>query len=325
MEDKRTFRPFDGGGRWYKGNLHCHSTLSDGRLAVPELAAAYKARGYDFIALSEHLLFSDYPEDPSSGFLLLPACEYNFAMDEDDYREFHFNLIKGTESMRAASRGEPYAHMERLEAARMSGSDYPAIQDFIDEAASRGCLVMLNHPHWSLDELDDVLRLEGVFAMEIYNHSSQYIENMGISTVMWDSLLRRGVRLWGTATDDNHNNYSLNGPYSDSFGGWVSVKAEDLSAESVASALSEGRFYSSTGPEISAFEVDQGKVLFECSPVERIYLVSDKRQYQYSICERGKERLTQFMGRLCGTEKYVRMECVQADGRRAYTNPIFLD
>jgi hypothetical protein len=184
---------------------------------------------------------------------------------------------------------------------------------------------MLNHPHWSLDELDDVLRLEGVFAMEIYNHSSQYIENMGISTVMWDSLLRRGVRLWGTATDDNHNNYSLNGPYSDSFGGWVSVKAEDLSAESVASALSEGRFYSSTGPEISAFEVDQGKVLFECSPVERIYLVSDKRQYQYSICERGKERLTQFMGRLCGTEKYVRMECVQADGRRAYTNPIFLD
>jgi hypothetical protein len=32
-----------------------------------------------------------------------------------------------------------------------------------------------------------------------------------------------------------------------------------------------------------------------------------------------------FSARLAGDEKYVRMECVDALGRRAYSNPIFLD
>jgi predicted metal-dependent phosphoesterase TrpH len=323
MDDARVFRPLAGEGRWYRGNLHAHSTLSDGRLTSQELAAAYQARGYDFLALSEHLLYSDYPEVPGAGFLLLPACEYNFAMSGDDRREFHFNLIGGSVAMRAEATAAPYRHMERLSPARMRG-DYGVVQAFIDEAASRGCLVMLNHPHWSLNELEDLLPLSGIFAMEIYNHSSHHVENMGVSTIMWDSILRRGGRLWGTATDDNHNNYSLNSPYSDSFGGWVSVKAEALTADAIAGALREGRFYSSTGPSISVFEVDQGKVLFECSPVERIYLVGDQRQYQCSMCRSGEDGLTQFMGRLSGSESYVRMECVRSDGRRAYTNPIFL-
>ena len=43
---------------WYKGNLHTHTFWSDGD-APPEIAVAwYKARGYDFLALSDHNILS---------------------------------------------------------------------------------------------------------------------------------------------------------------------------------------------------------------------------------------------------------------------------
>ena len=38
----------------YKANLHCHSSVSDGRLTPEELKAAYKSLGYSVVAYSEH-------------------------------------------------------------------------------------------------------------------------------------------------------------------------------------------------------------------------------------------------------------------------------
>jgi predicted metal-dependent phosphoesterase TrpH len=40
-----------------KGCLHCHTTCSDGELAPQEVVEAYQARGYDFIALTDHDYF----------------------------------------------------------------------------------------------------------------------------------------------------------------------------------------------------------------------------------------------------------------------------
>lgn len=42
------------GGSFYKANLHCHSTLSDGALSPAELKEAYKAKGYSVIAYTDH-------------------------------------------------------------------------------------------------------------------------------------------------------------------------------------------------------------------------------------------------------------------------------
>ena len=35
----------------FKGNMHCHSTISDGRLTPEELKEAYKAAGYQVLAI----------------------------------------------------------------------------------------------------------------------------------------------------------------------------------------------------------------------------------------------------------------------------------
>src|SRR5262249_2942167 len=46
--------PFDREGAFFRGNLHCHSTRSDGRIEPEQVAAAYSDLGYDFICLSDH-------------------------------------------------------------------------------------------------------------------------------------------------------------------------------------------------------------------------------------------------------------------------------
>ena len=44
----------DGEGRFFRGNLHCHSDRSDGLLRPEDIVGAYREAGYDFICLSDH-------------------------------------------------------------------------------------------------------------------------------------------------------------------------------------------------------------------------------------------------------------------------------
>ena len=47
---------FTAPGRFWRGNLHTHSTLSDGALDPAEVCRRYKEQGYDFIALTDHFV-----------------------------------------------------------------------------------------------------------------------------------------------------------------------------------------------------------------------------------------------------------------------------
>ena len=48
--------------RWRRGMLHMHTLWSDGRALPEQAVAAYKAAGYDFIAISDHNRFQDDPD-----------------------------------------------------------------------------------------------------------------------------------------------------------------------------------------------------------------------------------------------------------------------
>jgi hypothetical protein len=65
-------------GSFYKGNIHCHSTRSDGRLTPAQQVEAYKQHGYDFLLLTEHNVFTDTREFDTPDFLLLPGMEITF-------------------------------------------------------------------------------------------------------------------------------------------------------------------------------------------------------------------------------------------------------
>lgn len=61
--------------KWYKGNLHTHSTNSDGRLSPEEVIGLYREEGYDFLALTDHWFMGE--ERREENFLLLSGAEYD--------------------------------------------------------------------------------------------------------------------------------------------------------------------------------------------------------------------------------------------------------
>ena len=51
--------------RWYRGNLHMHSTRSDGQLTPAEACALYREQGYDFISLTDHFMENTSSPSPT--------------------------------------------------------------------------------------------------------------------------------------------------------------------------------------------------------------------------------------------------------------------
>ena len=56
-------------GTFYKANLHCHSTCSDGHLTPEELKEVYKAKGYSVLAYGDHNVLVDHSDLDEDGFL----------------------------------------------------------------------------------------------------------------------------------------------------------------------------------------------------------------------------------------------------------------
>ena len=66
-----------------KGNLHAHTTFSDGRRPVEQVIARYREMGYDFLAITDHddRILEDYWFNIPPGddrMLVLPGVELNF-------------------------------------------------------------------------------------------------------------------------------------------------------------------------------------------------------------------------------------------------------
>ncbi|MBO3803945.1 MAG: PHP domain-containing protein [Candidatus Brockarchaeota archaeon] len=55
--------PFESKGRWFKGSLHCHTTNSDGILPPVDVARAYAENGYDFVVFTDHGKVTSLAED----------------------------------------------------------------------------------------------------------------------------------------------------------------------------------------------------------------------------------------------------------------------
>ena len=82
----------------YKANLHCHTTMSDGRLTPEEIKAHYQAHGYSIVAFTDHELLMDHSRLTDADFLALTG--YEIAVNERrpsrsfaDRKTTHLNLI----------------------------------------------------------------------------------------------------------------------------------------------------------------------------------------------------------------------------------------
>lgn len=318
-------RGFKKDGQWYKGNLHSHTTVSDGNLTPHESVKLYKDRGYSFMCLSEHDIYTDFREELNSdGFILLPGIECSSILyDENRQRKkiHHLHGILGTTEMQKKSKDSLFKHMEKLEPLVWKGPK--TAQEIVNLMEAKGCISTYNHPLWSRVDQDDFIDTKGIFALEIYNHGTVLESNTGYDTTHWDTMLRKGNRVYAFASDDNHNEEFL----PDSFGGWIMVKARSLDHDNIINSLIDGDYYSSSGPEIYDFGIKDGVAYVECSSVNHVNFMSGNAingGFSYwGTPNEDSIRSAKF--ELRGNETYIRIECVDKYGKIAWSNPIFID
>ena len=66
--------------RWFKGNLHTHTTKSDGDAEPVWVAHWYKNHGYDFLVLSDHN-HRTILEQEVDGLLMVPGEEVSASIE----------------------------------------------------------------------------------------------------------------------------------------------------------------------------------------------------------------------------------------------------
>lgn len=295
--------PFDKPGRFFKGNLHTHSTRSDGGIPPEEVIATYRAHGYDFLSLTDHFLE-----------------KYGFPIvDTTAYRDEQFTTILGAELHGPViESGDPW-HVVAvglpLDFAQPTPDETgPAIAA---RARAAGAFIGMAHPAWYALTLDDALTLDAAHAVEIYNTVCDSHSNRGESWHLADMLLGRGKRLFAYAADDAHFQAQP-----DAFGGWVQVRAASLDPQALLDALKAGHFYSSQGPEIHDIRITGDEMHVACSPATALYLTgrgSIRQAYYGEALEEGTFSLARFRGDPC------RVTVLDSAGKRAWSNPIWLD
>lgn len=304
-------------GTFYKANMHSHSILSDGKLTVEKLKEEYVKRGYSILAYTDHDKFYTHNELTDENFLAINGYEVdisNWDTDDSHYvRCYHFNCYALT--------NQDNSEILPLPAYK----DKKGINHFIQRLRDSGFIVCYNHPHWSLQTLDDYRDLEGLFGMEIFN-SGAYMGS-GIpdnETNVYDTMLRLGKRLYCLASDDNHNGTPMGHPESESFGGFIMVKATSLDYNTIMQAIQNGDFYASTGPLIEELTVENLTVTIKCSPVVRIAMTTAGRRGS-SVNTLEGETISFAEFTVDPKDTFIRFELVDERGRRANSRAYFLD
>ena len=292
-----------------KGGLHCHTTRSDGQGTPEEVIRLHKENGYDFLALTDHKIYNYKNFAENVDITIIPGMEFdNTFVRDNGFRTFHSVFIGPDDETNG------YAQDEKLTSGTAKNQD--EFQKYLDEAHEKNNLTIYCHPQWSSTPTRYFDRLKGNIAFEICNSGCAIENDMDTDNgSYWDELLGMGNKLFAVATDDGHAMYQH-------CKGWVMVNAEN-NVKDILNALENGAFYSSCGPVIKDFYVDDENVVhIETSECEKIIFQCDKHPSK-KITANG-ESLTK--GEFCTKNdwEYVRATIIDKDGRRAWTNPIYI-
>lgn len=277
---------------FYKGNLHTHTRLSDGRKTPEEAIELYRAGGYSFIAITDHR--KRFPGLTTDDFIVLPGGEYHH---QPGVTAYHIVGV-GMES-------------------DVVTDDSSSPQEIIDKIRDAGGFPILAHPAWSLMTAEDGLALHGYEAVEIYNGISAGYGNRGYSDTFIDTCAAHG-RLTGImAADDAHFYEGY-----DERKGFICVQADEFSAKGIMDALWAGKYYASTGPALSQIEIDDEGILHvTCSPVREIYFMSNTWYVSGRTVRAPQgETITSAAYKPVARDQWVRVEGCDEKGGRFYSN-----
>jgi hypothetical protein len=163
---------------WYRGELHCHSSHSDGDSDPIEVVRKAEAVGLDFLALTDHNVLSQQAalSQIETPLMLIPGMEVT------TYRG-HWNV---------------WGDGDWIDF-RVTSQDQ--MQHALDQALASGYLTSCNHPRpygpeW---EYPDV---EGFRCTEVWNGPWQLMNRDALA--YWEDRLKRGIKSVAVGGSDSH-------------------------------------------------------------------------------------------------------------------------
>ncbi len=293
MPDVRIHSPYlsDSSSLWLRGNLHTHTTRSDGTLSPLDTIRLYAERGYDFLAISDH----DRNPDPTicaSTFplIVLPGLELSAPLG-------HL-LIVGSGAYQPLHGGVPH-------------------QTLIDRFRQADALVVLCHPDWGRNfnhySFQSLAILTGFHGIEIFNGSILEDPGSPYALEKWDQLLADQPLVWGVATDDGHGPSGVGR-------GWCMVQVPDRTPHAILESLKAGRFYASTGVHIDRISANEMAVRVEASDAEAIAVIGEGgRQLAWA-----ESPMLEYHPS-ARHDHVFRFECYGRANRKAWTQPFVLE
>lgn len=280
------------GLKWFKGNLHMHTTDSDGRMSPEDVMRLYKDNGYDFIALTDHW----HVNKPCTfeGMTVLRGCEYD---DEQRPRDGFYHIV-----------GIGMDHDPGL----LEGTGL-RVWDIVKAIKEAGGLVDLAHPAWSLDSPEQIIAIKDADFTEIYNSVSGMPNNCRpYSGAVLDLVAARGVYLPLAGVDDAHW-------YKEGFDRcrtFTYVQAESGAPDDLLAAMRAGKMYASQDPTMDVRR-EGDEIVIDCSPVCEIVWFNDRPWTPHRSVV--GENLTGARYRIHERDTFVRVEIKDAEGRYAWS------
>jgi predicted metal-dependent phosphoesterase TrpH len=297
--------------KFFRGDCHSHTDHSDGGGTVAETAAMVKAAQLDFQFVTDHWGTTQAAE----------CREHGLWVGQEPATKHHHLGILG------------------LKHAFVPQRDF--LKDVAD-AKTVGTAVFIPHPagwyprdQYKEEQLKIMEQLPAPFMMEIANGASNivtafdYTDEAAIA--LWDHLLSMGKVVHAMGNTDAHVPHCIGIV-------WNSVYAEKCEQDEIVRELSAGHSFVSDGPLLHiglgkarmgdrATAEDRGGELeitaVDVKGLAWVKVVVDGKQADAWWC-RSEAKFTKTMAVPAGAAKYVRVEVRSDDGRRAYSNPIYL-
>ncbi|MCH2309116.1 MAG: CehA/McbA family metallohydrolase [SAR202 cluster bacterium] len=297
---------------WYKGNIHTHTTESDGDEEPIKVTKWYKDHGYDFLVLTDHnhRTMLDYQEDNSTLDipLMIPGEEVTLNVGDIPV---HINGI-GIERV-----------VEPIDAKDVVST----IQANVDAIRQAGGIASINHPNykWAINH-NHMIQVNGATLIEVFNGhagTNSYGSKTKPSTEeIWDKILSSGKMIFGAATDDSHHYHDFDRRKANPGRGWICVQAKSLTQDDIMNSLKEGDFYSSTGVELDNLKITESSIEIN---------VREEGHCEFTTVFTGTNGRKLFdtdsfspRYKIPNTEQYVRATIYSSSGAKAWIQPKFI-
>ena len=300
---------------FFRGDCHIHSNYSDGCCTVAQIKEAADNAGFDFVFVTDH----------------------NTTDQKYECRKFS-RVWWGQEP------GDGLHHLGILGTEKTFKPTGDFVNDFLPARTSPQALTFVPHPcgwfpstRYTAEQINLLDKLAEPFHMEIVNGANQFFDPWDItdaqSVQLWDRLLSKGKIVYGLGNSDAHMLHGIGSV-------WNGVLSKHCNKRAILTAVAQGRYFVSTGPliNVTAGRAGMGQTIrpnrgstvnfrvaaADSVGIHHVRLIKNGRIVKHF--DGREKRLIRMIHRepFTGRSFYLRAEVVSPDGRRGFSNPIFV-